>query len=119
MWKYYNANSKGNFVNDCVVRAISKAENKTWDKTYKELSNIAQKQGIILDDVNFVEPLLDSRYKRSCYRNKYVGDFANEHPLGTYLITMNGHITCCIDGTIYDTFDCRNRIMKCAWKVIK
>lgn len=117
MFKYYNANSRGNFVNDCVVRAISKVENKTWDATYRELSDIAQKQGIILDDVNFVEPLLDSRYKRVCYKNKYVGDFVKENPKGKYLITMNGHITCCINGTIYDTFDCRNRVMKCAWKV--
>lgn len=117
MYKYYNANSKGNFVNDCVIRAISKAEGKTWDDTYEELSDIAQKQGILLDDVNFVEPLLDSRYKRICHKNKYVGDFANENPKGRYLITMNGHITCCIDGTIYDTFDCRNRIMWCAWRV--
>lgn len=117
MYKYYNANAKGNFVNDCVIRAISKAEGKTWDETYVELSRIAQKNGIILDDVNFVEPLLDSRYKRVRHINKYVGQFIEEHPIGTYLITMSGHITCCIDGTIFDTFDCRPRAMWCAWKV--
>lgn len=119
MWKYYNANVKGKFVNDCVVRAISTAEGKTWNETYEELSNLAQEQGILLDDVNFVEPLLDSRYKRACYKNKYVGEFVDEHPFGTYLITMNGHITCCIDGILYDTFDCRDREMWCAWKVNK
>lgn len=117
MYKYYNANSKGNFVNDCVIRAISLAEGKTWNETYEELSRIAQRNGIILDDVNFVEPLLDNRYKRVCCRNKYVGEFSDEHPRGIYLITMQGHITCCINGTIYDTFDCRNRKMWCAWEV--
>lgn len=117
MYKYYNANSKGKFVNDCVIRAISTAEGKTWDETYEELSDIAQKKGIILDDVNFVDPLLDSRYNKMCHKNKYVGDFAEQNQKGTYLITMAGHITCCIDGIIYDTFDCRNRIMWCAWKV--
>ena len=117
MWKYYNANVKGKFVNDCVIRAISKAEGKTWNETYEELSDIAQEQGILLDDVNFVEPLLDSRYERICYKNKFVGDFANDNPKGTFLITMHGHISCCIDGVIYDTFDCRDRIMWCAWKV--
>lgn len=117
-YKFYNANAYGNFVNDCVVRAISLAENKTWNETYKELSLIAQKNGIILDDVNFVEPLLDNRYRRVCYKEKYVGDFALENPRGTYLITMKGHITCCIDGIIYDTFDCRDKIMWCAWEVL-
>lgn len=117
MYRYYNANAKGKFVNDCVIRAISTAERKTWNETYEELSGIAKEQGILLDDVNFVDPLLDSRYERMCYKNKYVGDFVEEHKEGTYLITMGGHITCCIDGAIYDTFDCRNRIMWCAWKV--
>ena len=118
MYKYYNANAKGNFVNDCVIRAISVAEGKTWDETYEELSDIAQEEGILLDDVNFVEPLLDSRYERVCYRNKYVGEFVEENTDGIFLITMNGHITCSINGVIYDTFDCRDRIMWCAWRVI-
>ena len=117
MYKFYNANARGNFVNDCTIRAISLAEGKTWDETYDELSEIAQENGIILDDVNFVEPLLDSRYERQCYDHTYVGEFVEDHPKGTFLITMNGHITCCIDGILYDTFDCRNRLMLCAWRV--
>ena len=117
MYKFYNANAKNKYVNDCVIRAICLAENKTWDETYEELSYIAQRYGILLDDVNFVEPLLDRRYNRICYDDKYVGEFVDAHQEGTYLITMDGHITCCKNGTIYDTFDCRNRLMKCAWKV--
>ena len=116
-FKYYNANAKGRHTNDCVVRAISLAENKTWNDTYKELSNIAQSQGILLDDVEFVEPLLDSRYIRECFKETFVGEFIESHPKGKYLITMQGHITCVIDGVLYDSFDCRNRIMFCAWEV--
>lgn len=119
MYKYYNANALGNNVNDCVVRAISNAEGKTWDRTYDELSDIAQKEGIILDDVNFVERYLDKRYKRACHYSKTVGEFAKEHPNGTYLVTMEGHITSIINGNIYDTFDCSNRRMWCAWYVPK
>lgn len=116
-YRFYNANAHGNFVNDCTIRAISLAEGKSWDETYEELSKIAQNNGIILDDVRFIEPLLDHRYVRQCYDEKYVGEFVEEHPNGTYLITMNGHITCAINGVIYDTFDCRDRIMWCAWRV--
>lgn len=117
MYEYYNANPIGNFVNDCVIRAISLAEGKTWDETYDELSELAQEQGIILDDVNFVEPLLDSRYERECHDYVSVGDFAKEHPDNIYLITMNNHITCSFYGKIIDSFDCTDRIMKCAWLV--
>ena len=38
MYKYYNANALGNYVNDCTIRAISVAENKSWGETYDELS---------------------------------------------------------------------------------
>lgn len=118
MYEYYNANAIGNRVNDCVVRAISLAENKSWDETYDELSELAQAEGIILDDVRFVEDYLDKRYKRQCHYSKSVGEFAREFPIGIFLITMENHITCLIDGTIFDTFDCRDRIMRCCWKVL-
>lgn len=118
MYIYYNANKNNNFVNDCVIRAISVAENKSWGETYDELSRIAKRNGILLDDVNFVEPLLDYRYFRvKTLYNESVGDFVERNPRGTYLITMNGHITVAKNGTIYDTFDCRDRVLRDAWKV--
>lgn len=120
MYKFYNANANNNFVNDCVIRSISVAENKSWGDTYDELSIIAKRNGILLDDVNFVEPLLDYRYDRvKTYKGDTVGDFSSTHPVGTYLITMNGHITVLKDGVIYDTFDCRDRVLWNAWKVKK
>lgn len=119
MYRFHNANSKGNFVNDCVVRAISVAEGKSWDTTYEELSDIAQQEGNLLDDVNFVESYLDKRYKRTPHCSRTVGEFMEEYPKGIYLITMEGHITVVIDGVLYDTFDCRNRRMWCAWEVLK
>lgn len=118
MYKYYNANANGNFVNDCVIRAISVAENKSWSDMYDELSRIAKRHGILLDDVNFVEPLLDYRYDRiKTFHGETVGDFVEDHSNGTFLITMPNHITVLKDGSIYDTFDCRNRVLRNAWRV--
>lgn len=119
MYKFYNANVHGNFVNDCVVRAIAVAECRTWDETFDYLSDLAQENGILLDDVNFVEDYLDSKYKRVPHYAKTVGEFAEEYPNGTYLITMPGHITVVINGVLYDIFDCRNRTMWSAWEVDK
>ncbi len=118
MYKYYNANIHNNFVNDCVVRAISTAEDKSWSETYDDLSRIAKKNGILLDDVNFVDPLLDYRYDRvRVMPNETVEDFVDRYPMGTYLITMPNHITTVIDGIIYDTFDCRDRLIWNVWRV--
>lgn len=118
MYKYYNANTNNNFVNDCVIRAISVAENTSWGDTYDDLSRIAKKNGILLDDVNFVEPLLDYRYSRiKTYPRDTVQDIIEDYPDGVYLVTMNGHITVIKNGIVYDTFDCRDRLVKNVWKV--
>lgn len=119
MYKYYNANARGNFVNDCVIRSISVAEGKTWDETYEELSDLAQDEGILLDDVRFVENYLDERYKRVPHTSKTVGEFIEEFPKGIYLITMDGHITVVMNGVLYDTFDARPRVIRCVWRVIR
>lgn len=116
-YQYYNANAKNNFIDDCVIRSISVAEGKSWDETYEELSILARKEGLLFSSVPFVEDYLDSKYNRTCCKSTKVGDFVRNHPYGIYLITMDGHITCSYYGTIVDTFDCSNRIMKCAWKV--
>ena len=117
MYKFYNANALGRFTSDCVIRSVSCATQRSWDEVYDELSDLAQSQGILLDDVEFVEGYLDKRYKRQCHYSKTVGEFIDEFPVGIYLITMEGHITTVIDGTLFDTFDCRDSRMWCSWKV--
>lgn len=117
MYRYYNANSHNNFIDDCVIRSISVAEGRTWDDVYEELSTLARKKGLLFSNVRFVEDYLDKKYNKVCSNVKKVGEFAETHPHNIYLITMDGHITCCCYGIIVDTFDCSNRKMKCAWKV--
>lgn len=121
MYRYLNKNPKARDVNDCVIRSISCAEDRSWDNVYDELSELAQKEGILLDDVRFVEPYLDNKYERTCYKNNKfamtVREFIDSHSSGTYLITMQGHITCVKEGVLYDTWDCRERHIWCAWEV--
>ena len=121
MFRYLNKNPRKRLVNDCVVRAISLAENRSWDETYDKLSRIAKEEGIILDDITFVDKYLSKRYKERCYKcngkRLTVDEFLQEGLDGIYLITMKGHITCIIDGTLYDTWDCSNRRIWSVWQV--
>lgn len=117
MYRFYNANNRNRFVDDCTIRAISVAEDLSWSEAYTKLSENARRHGMMMNSVEFIEDYLDDRYERECFKNTSVGDFVEEHPKGIYLITMPNHITVCIDGTIYDTFDCTDRVMWCAWKV--
>ena len=41
MYRYYNSNSHNNFIDDCVIRAISVLTNRTWKDVYTELSFLA------------------------------------------------------------------------------
>lgn len=121
MFEYYNANPRNRRVNDCTVRAISLATGRSWDETFEELSKFAQAQAIMPDDVIYIDEYLERKFEKICgCKNNIkisVGDFVNTHKIGTYLITMNGHITCCIDGVVYDTFDPRDRLVWGIYKV--
>lgn len=117
MFRYYNANPMLNDIEDCTIRAISVAEDISWDEAYKKLSDYARKKGLMLSSVKSVENYLDDHYYRECNYDITVEEFIEEHPVGTYLITMDGHITVLKNGINYDTFDCRDRLMWCAWEV--
>lgn len=117
MFRYYNANIYNNNIEDCTIRAISVAENISWDKAYRKLSDYARQRGLMLSSVQSIESYLDDNYYRFCNYNITVGEFARRYNKGTYLVTMRGHITVIINGVIIDTFDCSNRKMWCAWIV--
>lgn len=121
MFRYYNANPCGRHVNDCTVRAVSLASNCSWDEAYQRLSYFARVQCIMPDDVKYIDGYLDKNFESIyvCKKNREitVGDFVENSPYGTYLITMNGHITCAIDGVIYDTFDPSDRFIWGVYKV--
>ena len=114
MFRYYNANPRNRRVNDCTVRAISLATGKSWDQTFEELSQFAQAQCIMPDEVQYIDEYLTKKKKKICGCEKgqiTVGQFVRDFPKGVYLITMSGHITCAINGCIYDTFDPSDRYM--------
>ena len=115
MYRYYNANKLGKYVNDCSIRAISLAENSSWDYTYDKMSELAQEQGTMMDDSIFIRDYLDKRYERIPNIPQTVGLVAGEYPDKILLITMDGHITCSVYGIIFDSFDCRKRVAQAAW----
>ena len=117
MYKYYNANAVNKYEDDCVIRAISCATNKSWDYVYDYLSDIAQYEGTLFDKRDFVRRYLDRTYKRMNGVFGTVGSVSARYPESILLITMPGHITCSKNGVIYDTFDCRDRRVENVWLV--
>ena len=64
MYRYYNANALNKYEDDCVIRAISCATNKSWDYVYDYLSDIAQYEGTLLDKKEFVRNILREDFSK-------------------------------------------------------
>lgn len=120
-YKYLNINPKGRKVSDCTVRAFALAHNISWYKAYDILSEYAKEQCIVVDDTSFIDDFLSERYNYDCYKcynqKVTVGEVCEIYPKGIYLITMSGHITCMVDGQIYDTWDPSDKYVWRIWKI--
>lgn len=118
MFRYYNMNPLHRNVNDCSVRAIALAKEKSWDETYVELAEYARREGITFSEIEFINDYLNERYQSFEPPHKLytLKDFLDLNLKGRWLITMSGHITCVINGVCYDTFDCRDKVI---WNIYK
>lgn len=110
-YKYYNPNPNAKSVGDCVVRAISKILNYSWDKTYIELSV----QGYLMKDLPDSNQVWDS-YLRGCgFTRKVipntcpdcytVRDFCYDHPYGEYILATGSHVVAIKFGSYFDSWD--------------
>lgn len=116
---YENPNPIANITGDCVVRACSIATNKSWDRTYEEISRLGQAMGLMPDKGavwgaflrknGFVREIIPNTCP-DCYT---VRQFCEDHPYGTYVLAIDGnpgHVVCAIDGNIYDIWDSQDEI---------
>ena len=121
MYSYFNQNPCGKNVGDCTVRAISKATGKAWGETYLRLCI----QGYMDGDMPSANAcwgryLRGLGYKRyiipdTCPECYTVGQVAQEHPTGTYILALSGHVVCVQDGVIWDSWDCSNETTLYYW----
>ena len=110
-FEYYNPNPSRNLVGDCVIRAVSKLTDKSWDDTYLGIAM----QGFIDKDMPSSNAVWDSYLRNNGY-NRFtvpntcpdcytVLDFVADHPTGKYLLATGSHVIAIIDGVYFDTWD--------------
>ena len=117
MYRYFNANIKGNNVTDCFIRSLSCATGKSWDYTFNKISDMAQWSGTTMDNRDFILEYLDRHFKRMPKFYGTIAEASEYYEDNIILITTLGHIVCSKYGIIYDTFDCSNREVEFIWKV--
>jgi hypothetical protein len=115
MYSYFNPNPiKNNRVGDCVVRAISKALNQSWEDTYIGLTI----QGYLMGDLLSSNGVWGAYLKAKGFNREVVSvdcpdcytieDFANEHPDGIFIIGTGTHAVCVENSVIFDAWDSSN-----------
>lgn len=111
MFAEYNPNPRNKRVGDCVVRALSKVLNKTWQEVYIDLAVEGYKAadmpsanhvwGAYLEKQGYEKKILSDRCP-DCYT---VADFCNEHKTGYYVLATGSHVVAVIDGFYFDAWD--------------
>lgn len=119
-YKKYNANNRGKNVGDCVNRAISLAFNMDYNDIHKRLLDRMHQMNYnswkvwpIYEAV--IYDLSDIVSSKEVIDDITVSEFIDKYgPVGTYIIETSNkpygkhhgnHLTCAIDGVLYDSWD--------------
>ena len=118
---YYNPNPRGKNIGDCTIRAIAKATGKSWEDTYMSLAA----QGYIDGDMPSSNAVWGAYLHKLGYTRHItpnfcpvcytVEDFARDHPQGTYILALSGHVVCLRDGVLYDTWQSQHETVLYYW----
>lgn len=121
MYVSYNANPIAKRGNDCTIRAISTVMEKPWEDVYMEICLYGLRMydmpssnavwGSYLTDQGFSRHIIPNTCPH-CYTVK---QFADDHPRGSYILALHGHVVACIDGKYIDSWDSGDEIPLYYW----
>ena len=123
-FEYCNVHPKGKIVDDCVKRAICKSTGIDYMEVQRMLNRIKREIGAKKFNDNSVceEVVRRQGWKVLSFpaqkgKPRMNGNrFCEAYPKGSYILRMAGHWSACIDGVIYDTWDCSE---KCVYKAFE
>lgn len=112
MFVEYNPNpDEGKRVGDCSVRAISKALDTDWETAY----TLITMKGFSLHDMPSSNTAINAVLRQNGFKRASLPDdcpdcftvkeFLELNPEGTFIIYMEGHVACAIDGDVYDAWN--------------
>lgn len=121
MWIEFNPSPTGRRVGDCAVRAIAKALDVDWEKSYMmlvangfgmgDMPSSDSVWGSVLRQHGFYREAIPNTCP-DCYT---VRDFCNDNPEGVYVLGFGGHVATVVDGNLYDSWDSSDEIPIYVW----
>ena len=120
---YYNIHPRHLAVDDCVKRAVALATGMPYMLVQRGLNEHKRVTGVkrFYDFPNprsYMENVLGIPNVRMPRGSSVtVGEFARKNPKGRYVLSVSGHWTACVDGVVYDTWDCTEKNLLSYYKV--
>ena len=122
---YFQPNSKDikDEYGDCAVRAICKAENKSWVEIFDSLCVIARE----LQAMPSSKVTCETFFKKNGYtyqgisnkkgsKRPTVAQFSKNNKKGTFILVVANHYVCAQDGNYFDIWDCGEKSMYGYWE---
>ena len=120
MYKYYNPHPKGLSIDDCVKRALVVVTGRDYATVQRELNEYKKVTGAksfnSIKNLRYVEDVLKAT-KVTFNKEMTAKEFCKQHPFGRYILDMDEHWSACVDGCIYDTWDCGNKKVNFAYEI--
>lgn len=121
MWIEFNPSPTGRRVGDCAVRAIAKALDVDWEKSYMmlvangfgmgDMPSSDSVWGSVLRQYGFYRESIPNTCP-DCYTAR---DFCKDNPKGTFVLGFGGHVATVVDGDLYDSWDSSDEIPVYVW----
>lgn len=121
MWIEFNPSPTGRRVGDCAVRAVAKALDVDWEKSYMMLAangfgmgdmpSSDSVWGSVLRQHGFYREAIPNTCP-DCYTAR---DFCNDNLKGVYVLGFGGHVATVVDGDLYDSWDSSDEIPIYVW----
>ena len=114
-FRYYNAHPYNRLVDDCVKRSVTLTTGISYKEVKKGLNEHKKITGAKAfnekgNPRSYIENVLGFPRviapKNTDGTRDTVEEFAKAHPKGRYVVSVSGHWTACINGIVYDTWDC-------------
>ena len=122
-YEYENVNPKNRYIGDCVIRAIARGLEQSWEQTVRELTELGIKDGNVCNDKRNYEKYLSLKGWIKCDEPRKadntkmtIEEFCKSHVVHKAVVHAGSHHVCAIiNNKVHDTWNSSRETMHTYW----